>query len=126
MFYLKGTLCPKKKGQHNPIWLANEIVYAAFAEAAHLRMPAVCLLSYHGSYYFGSESLPGRNTLEALKPNLTTVMQIGDNLAQLVRAFLLDLALLNSDRTIKQVLVDKDGLLWFIDHDKSLWGDGHS
>src|SRR5713226_9351600 len=124
IFLGKNTLCTKRPGEQYPTWLANEIVFAEFARTATLRTPDLRLLENRDFTFLGSEVLSDRKCLDsaAVIADLFTET----NRSQLIRALLLDLALLNNDRTHKNVLRDRDGSLWFVDHDKSLWGDGLS
>jgi hypothetical protein len=127
-FCTKTTKCRKALDRHhrnerNPAWLANEVVYASFANAAALRMPESLILDYQGEKVFGSEVLPTRRPLDR-EANIKQLSEQEDNRIQLVRALLLDLALLNSDRTLPNILLDEKQLLWFYDHEKALLGDG--
>jgi len=124
IFYAKGGYCPKRQGTKNYIWLANEIVYWKFASFAGLRMPNVALLRKRKDFFFGSEFCDGRAKLENENALQASVDRVPDNNTQLTRALLLDIALLNSDRVLSAILKDRNNLLWFIDYDKSLWGDG--
>lgn len=123
-YYAKGLLCPKRRGENNATWLANEIVYARFATRANLRQPKLSLWK-RGSEVRAicSEYEDGRECL-CSEEQLSYLCKKACNKKQLVRALLLDLALLNSDRTVNNILSDASDRLFFIDHDKSLWGDG--
>jgi hypothetical protein len=127
-FFTKNAICGKTLDLHgrierNPAWVANEVVYATFAEAAQLRVPKFVILPDNGEWLFGSEVLPKRCPLP-MDANIRQLSEQGSNRNQLARALLLDLALLNSDRRLHNILLDEDQLLWFYDHDKSLLGDG--
>lgn len=125
IFYAKGGYCPKRQGTKNYVWLANEIVYWKFASLAGLRMPNVALLRDKNNFLFwGSEFCDGRVKLESENALQASIDRIPENKTQLTRALLLDIALLNSDRVLSAILKDRNDFLWFIDHDKSLWGDG--
>jgi hypothetical protein len=122
-FVAKNTWCPKVNfKQRNPVWLVNEIVYWEFAQVAKLKVPCAKLLIHDDEYYFGSEFVTSR--IRVSGSSALNNLFNGENKVQLVRALLLDLALLNSDRQLWNILVDAERNLWFIDHDKSLWGDG--
>jgi hypothetical protein len=96
LFVGKNDHCRKSRGNRNTAWLVNEIVAAQYAVSAGLRVPDLRLLTAEGREYLGSEFLPGRLPLRA--GNVTKLFGC-DNQTQLTRALLLDLALLNSDRT---------------------------
>jgi hypothetical protein len=117
----KNDYCHKSPGNLNTAWLANEIVAAEYANAAGLRVPGLRLLRADGRDYLGSEFLRDR---VPLRRGEVRKLFRDDNQTQLTRALLLDLALLNSDRTAGNTLRDAAGRLWFFDFDKALWGDG--
>jgi hypothetical protein len=123
-YFGKSTRCPKRNGEDNPTWLINELVYTEFAHAAELRMPAVALFECENAIFFASEIKSDRHSLKIAHKSIEEMVATSDNKVQLTRALLLDLALLNSDRTASQILCDSKDVLWFIDHDKTLWGDG--
>lgn len=126
-FVAKNTLCPKISGERNPTWLVNEIVYWKFACLFEVRIPHAALLTVNHEEYFGSKFVPTRSRVCNSNELKQLTDRIPENLTQLTRALLLDLALLNSDRELWNVLLDAvDCRLWFIDHDKSLWGDGQT
>jgi hypothetical protein len=108
--------------EDNPTWIANEVVFAHFGRAADLRMPNTRFLRNDGRLYFGSEMVAGRDPLR--DPGRALEKLTDQNRDQLTRAVLLGLALLNSDRTAGNTLIDSRGAFWFYDHDKALWGDG--
>ena len=108
----------------NPVWLANEVVYYGFAKSAGLRVPDAAILLSEKEIYFGSEKRNGRDQLKDEQTLVRLIDQHPENSIQLTEVLLLDLALLNNDRVMSAILEDKAGDLWFIDHDKSLWGDG--
>lgn len=123
-FHAKSTLSRKMAPLHNPTWLANEIVYWRFAQKAQLRVPYACLVQSDCTFYFGSQSIPAAERV-ADQSTLKRLLASHGNRVQLVRALLLDLALLNNDRVVRNDLFyDGEGALWFIDHDEALWGDG--
>ena len=127
-FIGKSTLCPKlspklKKTVSNPAWLANELVYYEFAKVAGLQVPEVVPLQCQGELFVGSEFLEARTQCENAQEVARLARSCQANLEQATKALLLDLALLNCDREPSAVLKDAAGGLWFIDHDKSLWGD---
>ena len=130
-FYVKTSRCRKCKCQDrtNPTWIANEVAYSVFANAAGLRIPNVCLIERNCTTCFGSEILADRSNIDRRNPEeirrLARLAIQPDNLAQVVRATLLDIALLNSDRHANNFLLDRAGLIWFFDHDGCLWGDGY-
>lgn len=119
-YHGKGTRCSKRPQTHNPMWIVNECTYHYFATKAGLRMPDCMFFRVESETYFGSEKLDNRKVLgkQPFNPDQH------DNRRQLTLALLLDLFLLNSDRTPQNVLLDDVDSLWFFDHDKSLWGDG--
>jgi hypothetical protein len=122
-YYAKSTMCPKLSGQHTPAWLANELVYWEYAKRSALRVPPVARLSLRGELLVGSEYRPTRTEARNSNEVECWVGTSDDNRSQATLALLLDLALLNCDRETSAILVDEGKLLWFIDHDKSLWGD---
>lgn len=128
-YFGKNTLCPKRKAvgrlgnDINPLWIVNEFTYSHIARKSQLRMPLSDKFEYEGEWYFISEMLDHRTPLKGRK-RLGDLFN--DNREQLTKGILLDLALLNSDRTCGNILCDDQGLIWFYDHDKSLWGDGRS
>lgn len=67
-FHTKNTVCQKilngdGRIERNPSWVANEIVYATFGDAAQLRMPEIRILTANGELVFGSEVLKTRRPL---------------------------------------------------------------
>ena len=120
-FYVKTALCPKRVGKKNPTWLANEVVYYEMAKIFGVAMPSAALILVNDALGFGSEVLPGRKQLERVPEDLDKT-----NMSRLIRALLADALLMNSDRQPWNILQDKHKVLWFFDHDKALWGDGHS
>ena len=65
-YHTKSILCRKGKYECkvNPTWVANEVVYGTYAEAAGLRIPNWRLIDYGGATYFGSEMRAGRNAVK--------------------------------------------------------------
>jgi hypothetical protein len=111
-------------------WVANECIYYSIARLSRLRMPEGALLEVEGRLCWGSEFLPGRNKLPktgAAQLLLKACQSSRDELLNLARALLLDLALLNSDRKPWNILAShnegESPILWYFDHDKSLLGD---
>jgi hypothetical protein len=115
-------MCPKRTGERNPTWLLNEFTFAEIAAASKLQMPRLVPLRCNRELFLGSELIANRRCLK--NASIIGELFANQNRVQLARALLLDLALLNSDRTHKNTLCDDSGSLWFVDHDKSLWGDG--
>ncbi len=124
VFCAKNRKCPKRQETMNSVWLANEVVYYGFARSAGLWVPDAAILLWDDEALFGSEKHNGRVELKNEDALLRIVERHPENRIQLTKALLLDLALLNCDREASAILVDKEDYLWFIDHDKSLWGDG--
>lgn len=123
-FCAKNEICPKRASASNRVWLANEVVYYAFARRAGLPVPYAAILDLRGQAIWGSELLEAATELGRQRSLRNVITEHSDSLAQLTKALLLDLALLNSDREPSAMLLEPDGRLWFVDHDKSLWGDG--
>ncbi len=126
-YYVKTYRC-RKSGGRNSIWIANEFVYYVVAARSALRMPAAAIIELNGDLCWGSEYLPGRNALPKKEQGIELLQQFcgrsREELTGLARALLLDLALLNSDRTTANILADSNQHLWYFDHEKSLLGDG--
>lgn len=119
IFIGKNNYCKKTKANTN--WLVNEIIAAEYAKASQVRVPNIRLLSCNNTAYLGSHFISNRM---ALTDGEISKRCTESEIPHLIRALLLDLALLNSDRTAGNTLCDESGLLWFYDYDKSLWGDG--
>lgn len=119
-FYIgKNSYC--KKTRSNTNWLVNEIIAFEYAKASQVRVPEIKLLRCNDVVYLGSHFVPNRLSL---KKGEVANRCIASDIPHLMRALLLDLALLNSDRTAENTLCDGYGFLWFYDYDKALWGDG--
>jgi hypothetical protein len=134
LFFAKSQFCKKSKGI-NPSWLANELFYYVIATRSGLRMPFASILEVDGQPYWDSEYKVGRDSLfEIAKHSKSKPEHLlrdackgsRDQLASLMRCLLLDVALLNSDRTTWNILANRSGApteLWYVDHDKCLLGD---
>lgn len=121
-YVAKNDFCKHSATHHNPMYLVSEVVASEYFEAAGLSVPNRAFLLHNGREYIGSEYLHGRRATS--DGDLSALFRVGKNAEKLTRALLLDLALLNSDRTSANILCSEDKALWFIDFEKGLWGDG--
>ena len=123
----KEYFCKNGTGSKDPtidpkIWLMNEMLYSVFAEKIDLPIPEVKFLVNNNILYVGSEYLHNRVSLHLV--DREHALQNLPNKIILTEIFLLDIFLFNSDRYGWNILVDKVGKVWAIDHDKCFMGDG--
>lgn len=108
------------------IRLGAEMVYYALAKHNGLPMPESRILSIDGVPYWGTEIIEGRVALgkaDKLYPNLEAPIRDalktdGKQVEACIRAAFLDIMLLNSDRTVSNVLRSSSGELFFFDHEQ--------
>jgi len=132
LYYAKTAKCPKRRGEQNPTWLGNELIYYYVAKLSGLKMPYSCILEVDNELAWGSEYQVGRDPIfESVKDGGLVLAKTCNSsrieTLSLARSLLLDLALLNSDRQPWNILIsgpEHQKELWFFDHDKSLLGDG--
>lgn len=122
----------------NSVWLGNECIYYGIAARSGLRMPAAAILTLEEALFWGSEYVEGRDSLFELVGGGNHMRESGELLKQLctksdavvadmAKALLLDVALLNNDRQPWNVLSWRDVAhsdVFFFDHEKTLVGDG--
>ena len=132
LYYAKTPSCPKIHGTENPTWLANELIFFSIAKESGLNMPFSAMIQVDHKLCWGSEYVKGRDALRRQEREGGEILRricesSRHQLLGLARALLLDIALLNSDRTPGNMLVSLDGVaeaLCYLDHDKALLGDG--
>jgi hypothetical protein len=121
-YFCKNGTGAKPNNINPKIWLMNEMLYSVFAEKIDLPIPEVKFLEHNNILYVGSEYLHDRVAFN-LKPKDNALQNLPNKII-LTKIFLLDIFLFNSDRYGWNILVDKVGKVWAIDHDKCFMGDG--